>query len=191
VIDHIQHQGALRRQADPRLTQLVDNVFVTGHVGPRNQLQNFATVSIIIRLSLNAKRAPQLQYPARDRSARNQFDTLAKIATILAMSEQPPFEIIFDDAVQEHFAAIPRQDHSSILDAIEVQLSFEPNVKTRNRKPLRIPNSIDATWELRCGMNNRYRIFYDVDVYDRLVIVLAAGRKPGSRLMIGDKEMEL
>lgn len=107
------------------------------------------------------------------------------------MSEQPPFEIIFDDAVQEHFAAIPRQDHSSILDAIEVQLSFEPNVKTRNRKPLRIPNSIDATWELRCGMNNRYRIFYDVDVYDRLVIVLAAGRKLGSRLMIGDKEMEL
>lgn len=107
------------------------------------------------------------------------------------MSEQSPFEIIFDDAVQAHFAAIARQDHSSILDAIEQQLSYEPNVKTRNRKSLRIPNSLDATWELRCGMNNRYRIFYDVDVDDRLVIILAAGRKLGSRLMIGTEEMEL
>ena len=107
------------------------------------------------------------------------------------MSEQLSFEIIFDDAVRAHFAAIERKDHALIFDVIEQQLSHEPHIKTRNRKPLRIPNSLDATWELRCGMNNRYRIFYDVDVDGRLVIVLAAGRKLGSRLMIGTEEMEL
>ena len=55
----------------------------------------------------------------------------------------------------------------------------------------RIPNSLNATWELRCGMNNRYRVFYDVDVDDWLVIVLAVGRKLGNRLMIGNEEIEL
>ena len=107
------------------------------------------------------------------------------------MSEQLPFEIIFDDAVQAHFAAIERKDHSTILDAIEQQLAHEPNQKTRNRKALRIPNSLNATWELRCGMNNRYRVYYDVDVDDWLVIVLAVGRKLGNRLMIGNEEIEL
>ena len=107
------------------------------------------------------------------------------------MSEQSPFEIIFDDAVRAHFAAIERKDHSLILDAIEQQLAYEPNQKTRNRKALRIPNLLGATWELRCGLNNRYRIFYDVDIEDRLVIVLAAGRKLGNKLMIGDEEFEL
>lgn len=107
------------------------------------------------------------------------------------MNEKLPFEIIFDDAVQMHFAAIKCQDQSLILDVIEQQLSFEPNWKTRNRKPLRIPNLLNATWELRCGIYNRYRVFYDVDVEDRRVIVLALGRKLGDKLVIGNEELEL
>lgn len=107
------------------------------------------------------------------------------------MNEQPVFEIIFDDAVRAHFAAIERKDRSLILDAIEGQLAYQPNQRTRNRKALRIPNSLDATWELRCGMNNRYRVFYDVDVEDRVVIVLAVGRKLGNRLLVGSEELEL
>lgn len=107
------------------------------------------------------------------------------------MSEHLPFEIIFDDAVRAHFGAIERKDHSLILDVIEQQLAYEPNQETRNRKALRIPNSLDATWEVRCGANNRYRIFYDVDVEDRVVIVLAVGRKLDNRLLIGSEELEL
>lgn len=107
------------------------------------------------------------------------------------MSEQSPFEIIFDDAVRTHFNAIEHKDHSLILDAIEEQLAYEPNQRTRIRKALRIPNSLDTTWELRCGMNNRYRVFYDVDVEDRVVIILAVGRKPGNRLLVGSEELEL
>ncbi|MCS7039937.1 MAG: type II toxin-antitoxin system RelE/ParE family toxin [Caldilineales bacterium] len=101
------------------------------------------------------------------------------------------FEIIFGDAVEAHFAAIERKDHGAILDAIEQQLSHEAAIRTANRKPLRIPNAPNATWELRCGANNRYRVFYDVNVEDRFVVVLAVGRKHGNRLVIGNEEFEL
>lgn len=107
------------------------------------------------------------------------------------MSREPLFDIIFDDAIQAHFATIERKDQSLILDAIEQQLSYEPNHATRNRKALRIPSTLDATWELRCGANNRYRVFYDVVVDERLVVVLAVARKLGNRWMIGNEEIVL
>lgn len=78
-----------------------------------------------------------------------------------------------------------------ILDAIEMQLGFEPVTPTRNRKPLRIPNTLNATWELRCGTDNRYRVFYDVDVDARIVVVLAIGRKVRNHLSIGSEEFSL
>lgn len=107
------------------------------------------------------------------------------------MSDQREFEVILDEAVFAHFAAIERKDRSMILDAIGQQLAFDPFMRTHNRKPLRIPNSLDATWELRCGQRNRYRVFYDVLVEDRIVIVLAVGHKRGNRLWIGKEEMDL
>lgn len=119
------------------------------------------------------------------------FDDAHDLAIILAMTGVSQFEIIFDDAVEAHFAAIDRKDHASILGAIEQQLSHEATTRTRNRKPLRIPNSLNATWELRCSASNRYCVFYDVDVDDRFVVVLAVGRKLGNRLMIGNEEFEL
>lgn len=116
---------------------------------------------------------------------------MPELATILAMTGPARFEIIVDEAVAAHFAALERRDHALILDAIAEQLAHEPTQQTRNRKTLRIPNSLNATWELRCGMNNRYRVFYDVDVEDGVVIVLAVGRKVGSRLIIGHEELIL
>lgn len=100
-------------------------------------------------------------------------------------------EIIFDDSVALHFAALDRIDRDCVLDAIEQQLEHEANIRTRNRKPLRIPNSLDATWELRCGKGNRFRVFYDVDFENGVVIILAVGRKIGSRLVIGAEELTL
>lgn len=107
------------------------------------------------------------------------------------MPERRYFEIIFDDPVLMHFAAIERKDRPAVLDAIEQQLGNEAVVLTRNRKPLRIPNALNASWELRCETNNRYRVFYDVDVDIQLVVVLAVGRKLGSRLFIGNEEFNL
>ncbi len=101
------------------------------------------------------------------------------------------FEIIVDERVELHFAAIERKEHSAIFDAIEEHLQFEPVKPTRNRKPLRIPNSLGATWELRCGAHNRYRVFYDVDMDSGVVVVLAIGHKVGNRLYIGQEEFIL
>lgn len=107
------------------------------------------------------------------------------------MPQRLRFEIIFDRAVSAHFASIDRKDRTLILDAIEDQLELEPTVLTRNRKALRIPNMLNASWELRCGANNRYRVFYDVDVDAQIVVVLAIGRKIRSSLWIGNEEFSL
>lgn len=107
------------------------------------------------------------------------------------MVQKSRFEIIFDDSIIKHFAAIERKDHALILESIEQQLRHEPTVPARNRKALRIPNAVNATWELRCGVNNRYRVFYDIDIESHYVIVLAIGKKAGNRLTIGREEFDL
>ena len=107
------------------------------------------------------------------------------------MPQRPRFEIIFDRAVSAHFASIDRKERTLILDAIEERLGFEPTTPTRNRKALRIPNRLNATWELRCGADNRYRVFYDVDADAQIVVVLAIGRKVRNSLWIGDEEFSL
>lgn len=71
---------------------------------------------------------------------------------------------------------------------IEGQLPFEPDVETRNRKPLKRPISFGAQWELRIGPNNRFRVFYVVDADNREVRVLAIGAKDHNRLLIAGEE---
>ena len=107
------------------------------------------------------------------------------------MNVRSPFTILFDEGIEAHLAPIERYERSAILDAIEEQLTHEPIGMTRNRMPLRIPNSIGATWEFRCGINNRYRVFYDVDIEDCIVVVLAVSHKVGNRLVIGVEEFNL
>jgi hypothetical protein len=68
-----------------------------------------------------------------------------------------------------------------LLDRVEDLLCHEPDVKTRNRKPLRA-NSI-APWELRVG---DLRVYYDLPEADEpSVLVIAIGVKTGSELRIG------
>jgi mRNA-degrading endonuclease RelE of RelBE toxin-antitoxin system len=107
------------------------------------------------------------------------------------MIRRKHFEVIVDERVELHLAAIERKERSVIFDAIEDHLRFEPAEPTRNRKRLRIPNSLGVTWELRCGANNRYRVFYDVDMDNNVVVILAIGRKVGNRLYIGGEEFVL
>lgn len=107
------------------------------------------------------------------------------------MPRRRGFRITVDEMVAAHLSAIDRKDRALILDAIEQQLTYDPISPARNRKPLRIPNTLSATWELRCGTNNRYRVFYDVDGEQGLVIVLAVGRKLRNSLWIGEEEFVL
>lgn len=80
--------------------------------------------------------------------------------------------------------------HSLIQSEIEVQLRFTPDVETRNRKPLKRPASSGAEWELRCGPDNRFRVFYAVNAEVRTVRVVAVGHKDGDRVAIGGEEVE-
>lgn len=74
-----------------------------------------------------------------------------------------------------------------MLDAIKVQLRYEPLRETHNRKRLR-PNPL-APWELRVGA---LRVFYEVDVDEAdLVNILALGVKRGNRLFIAGKEIKI
>ncbi|MEK7407442.1 MAG: type II toxin-antitoxin system RelE/ParE family toxin [Acidobacteriota bacterium] len=74
---------------------------------------------------------------------------------------------------------------------IEEQLRFEPDKETRNRKPLHRPVAFEATWELRFGPENRFRVFYAVSHERQQVQILAIGTKQRNRLMIGREEIKL
>ena len=104
------------------------------------------------------------------------------------MSPKQPFTLIFAPEIREHLNAIERKYHSSIRQTIKEQLGYAPDVQTKNRKPLEQPAPYEAAWELRFGPNNRFRVFYEVDIEQRQVSVLAIGIKEGNRLFIGDEE---
>jgi mRNA-degrading endonuclease RelE of RelBE toxin-antitoxin system len=72
------------------------------------------------------------------------------------------------------------------LNAIEVQLSDQPDQQTRKKKKLE-ENAL-APWELRVG---DFRVFYDIDLEKRLVIIVAIGKKNHNILRIADNEVLL
>jgi hypothetical protein len=102
-----------------------------------------------------------------------------------------PFAISYDEEVKRHLRFIERKYHSLIRSRIEHQLRFEPETETRNRKPLRQPAPFDATWELRLGPRNRFRVLYGVNHAERQVQIQAIGVKIGNRLLIGGEEIEI
>ncbi len=105
---------------------------------------------------------------------------------ILVMA--PRYELIYAEETYRHIAAIERQYHLLIRQTIEQQLLYEPNVRTRNRKPLVKPSRFGEAWELRFGPDNRFRVFYRLDEQVNHVRVLAIAEKRGEKLYIGGKE---
>ena len=88
------------------------------------------------------------------------------------MIESAPFDIVFDPQVKQHLHAIEAKYHGLIRETIDLQLKFEPDIETRNRKPLRQPAAFGATWELRLGTKNRFRVLYEFDLDGREVQIL-------------------
>lgn len=76
-----------------------------------------------------------------------------------------------------------------IRRSIEDQLTFAPDVETRNRKPLARSLESGATWELRLGRGNQFRVLYRIEADSIEVHVLAVGRTDRDRLIIGGKEV--
>ena len=99
------------------------------------------------------------------------------------------YELIYARELKEHLRVIDRKHHSLIRRTIEEQLWFEPDVETRNRKPLRRGPVYDSEWEIRFGPSNRFRVFYEVDRERRVVSILAVGVKKGDRLWIAGQEV--
>jgi mRNA-degrading endonuclease RelE of RelBE toxin-antitoxin system len=113
------------------------------------------------------------------------------MAIIVVMAKEMPFSLVYDPEVYDHLLAIERKYRSLIRATIEEQLQYEPDVETWNRKPLEHPAPLGAQWELRLGPDNRFRVFYEVDLQAREVDILAIGVKERSRLVIGGEVVEL
>lgn len=106
------------------------------------------------------------------------------------MPRSPKYRLIYAPEAMEHLAAIERKHHRLISEAIIEQLTHTPAAETRNRKPLRQPAPFGAKWELRCGPQNRFRIFYDIEESEQSVEILAIGEKDHERLFFAGEEFQ-
>ena len=95
---------------------------------------------------------------------------------------------MFAPEVVEHLRAIERKYHHLIQSTIDEQLATTPEKETKNRKLLEQPAPFGATWEMRFGPANRFRVFYEVDTQNQSVQILAIGVKERNRLFIGREE---
>lgn len=103
-----------------------------------------------------------------------------------------PFDLIYDQETAQHLASIEHKYHSLIQRTIEEQLKYEPQVQTRNRKPLSRSSEFgQLTWEIRFGPDNRFRVFYRADLIKREVRILAIGVKVRNHLFVGGERFEL
>src|SRR2546428_13524469 len=84
------------------------------------------------------------------------------------------FDIVFTTEALEDLRLFRKGERTRIIEAIEEQLSHEPNHETRNRKRLR-PNQT-AEWVIRV---DRFRVFYDIEESAHLVRIEAVGHKRG------------
>jgi mRNA-degrading endonuclease RelE of RelBE toxin-antitoxin system len=101
------------------------------------------------------------------------------------------FEIRYTKVFVENMKTIQRRHYPLIKKTIRKQLSFEPNVETKQRKPLERPSILPTAWELRFGPGNCFRVFYDIDEANRKVHVLIIGVKVKNSLHIGGKRFDL
>jgi mRNA-degrading endonuclease RelE of RelBE toxin-antitoxin system len=100
--------------------------------------------------------------------------------------KRPAYQIEYAAEAEEHLRALTVRDAVTVLDTVPRQLSHEPLVRTRNRKPLE-SNPI-APWELRIG---HLRVYFDVEEEpERVVKIRAVGRKDRNRVLIGGEEVE-
>jgi hypothetical protein len=106
------------------------------------------------------------------------------------MPKRPTYTIYFAPETLDHLLAIEPKYHRVIQKTIDEQLRHAPEQATRNRKPLEQPAPFGATWELRFGPGNRFRVFYEGRRDQRAVWILAVGVKQGNRLVVGGEEIE-
>jgi mRNA-degrading endonuclease RelE of RelBE toxin-antitoxin system len=89
------------------------------------------------------------------------------------------YKILYARAITHDLKNLRASDRKRILDRIDKHLTYEPNVKTKHRKPIigLIPpwEHVEPIWELSIG---EYRVFYDVDDMALVVNIRAIRHKP-------------
>jgi len=97
------------------------------------------------------------------------------------------YVIEYSPEAEDHMRWLTARQQTIVLDAVDRQLLNQPNVETRNRKPMR-PNPV-APWELRIG---NLRVYYEVNNDpESTVVVLAVGIKDRDRVRIGGETVKL
>jgi mRNA-degrading endonuclease RelE of RelBE toxin-antitoxin system len=92
-----------------------------------------------------------------------------------------PYRIEYSPDAEDHLLALTVRQQRIVLDAVDRQLTHQPAVETKNRKPMR-PNPV-APWELRIG---DLRVYYDVETETEPVVrIRAVGIKLRNRVRIG------
>ena len=106
------------------------------------------------------------------------------------MAKRPKFTLTFAPEAVEHFDRIEAKYHGLLRRTIKEQRPYTPTEETRNRKPLDQPAPFEASWELRCGPDNRFRVFYEVED-DTHVKIVAVGHKKHNELFIRGEQVQL
>ena len=98
-----------------------------------------------------------------------------------------PYRIEYSPDAEDHLRALTARQQLIVLDAVDKQLAYQPNIETRNRKPMR-PNPV-APWELRVG---NLRVYYDIEEGpEPVVYILAVGLKTRTGVRIGKELIDL
>ena len=96
------------------------------------------------------------------------------------------FVIDYSHDALRHLRDFVLKDQRVIAAQVDEQLKHQPDVETRNRKPLQ--DDAECRWELRIG---DFRVFYRILPADQTVVVTAIGRKVHNRLFVDGAESEL
>ena len=97
------------------------------------------------------------------------------------------FRIAYAEAAVRHLSKLTARQRATVLDVVELKLTHQPTVPTRNRKRLR-DNAL-APWELRIG---EIRVYFDVqEAPEAVVTIRAVGVKTRERILFGGEEVDL
>ncbi|MGH7128430.1 MAG: type II toxin-antitoxin system RelE family toxin, partial [Planctomycetaceae bacterium] len=115
------------------------------------------------------------------------FDTGSLLISTLAIGTREGYRrflkgmyaIGYAEGVAADLEDLRAYDRSRILDEIDIQLQHQPTQETRHKKVLvgLVPpwEHVEPLWQLRVG---EYRVFYDVNDAELVVIVRAIRHKP-------------
>jgi len=98
-----------------------------------------------------------------------------------------PYRLVYSLQALEHLKGLSATDRTLALEGIKEQLTHQPGIRTRNRKPMRL-NPV-SEWELRIG---DLRVYFDIEeTSDPIVRIQAVGVKVRESVWIGGKVVDL